>query len=225
MKSSNYLIRLTRVLVLGAVVAGTAASVAGAYNSRPPDVRDAAGAITGTYLGSPPDVRDAAATNLAVSDVFERYATAHPYGVGLSFATESFVGRPPDVRDAAALNVAVPDVLERFAASHPYGIGISSATESTLLARPPDVRDAAASASESLNRIGLSSTTHSTPVSRPPDVRDAAQALATGSVSSQSRGFDWGDWAIGIGTGMGLILFLAGGLVMGRQLRHHVQTA
>jgi hypothetical protein len=195
MKCSTYLIRLTRVLVLGAVVAGTAASVAGAYNSRPPDVRDAAGAITGTYLGSPPDIRDAAAaTNLAVSDVFERYATAHPYGVGLSFATESFVGRPPDVRDAAALNVAVPDVIERFAASHPYGIGLSSSTQSTLLARPPDVRD-------------------------------AAQALATGSVSSQSRGFDWGDWAIGIGTGMGLILFLAGGLVMGRQLRHHVQTA
>jgi hypothetical protein len=72
--------------------------------------------------------------------------------------------------------------------------------------------------------IGLSTTTGSALVGRPPDVSDAAQAARTVSLS-QSSGFDWGDYTVGIGTGMGLILILAGGLAMGRQRRHHVQTA
>ena len=50
------------------------------------------------------------------------------------------------------------------------------------------------------------------------------QAAATSSVS-QSSGFDWADYAIGIGSGMGLILALAGGLAIGWQRRHRVQTA
>src|SRR5438132_11051319 len=98
MKSSTHLIRLTRVLILSAVTAGMVAPVAGAYNGSPPDVRDAANSITGTFVGSPPDVRDAAAAaNLQVADVFERYATAHPYGGGLSEATSSTIlTSPPD---------------------------------------------------------------------------------------------------------------------------------
>ena len=41
-----------------------------------------------------------------------------------------------------------------------------------------------------------------------------------------SRGFGWSDWAIGIGTGLGLALILGGGLLMGRHLRHRgIQTA
>jgi hypothetical protein len=50
------------------------------------------------------------------------------------------------------------------------------------------------------------------------------QAAATSSVG-QSTGFDWADYAIGIGSGMGLILALAGGLAIGWQRRHRVQTA
>jgi hypothetical protein len=50
------------------------------------------------------------------------------------------------------------------------------------------------------------------------------QAVETGSVS-QSTGFDWADYAIGIGSGMGLMLVLAGGLAIGRQRQHRTQTA
>jgi hypothetical protein len=194
MKSPSYLIWFRRLLVLGAVIAGVTASAAGASVGRPPDVQDTASAITGAFVGSPPDIRDTAATlNVAVPDVLERFATAHPYGLGLSSATQSaVVGRPPDIRDtAASVSANVPDVVERFASAHPYGLGLSSS---------------------------------STPVSRPPDVTDAALAAQTGSLS-QSSGFHWGDWAIGIGTGMGLILLLAAGLMMGRQVRQPVQTA
>jgi hypothetical protein len=50
------------------------------------------------------------------------------------------------------------------------------------------------------------------------------QAPESGSFS-RSSGFDWADYAIGIGSGMGLILVLAGGLAIGWQRRHRVQTA
>jgi hypothetical protein len=194
MKSSSYLNWFRRLLVLGAVIAGATASAVGASVARPPDVQDTASAVTAGFVGSPPDVRDTAATlNVAVPDVLERFAVAHPYGSGLS---ASSISRPPDIQDTAAvLSASGPDVLERYATAHPYGVGLSST---------------------------------STPISRPPDVRDAAQAVQSGSFSqalSQASGFHWSDWAIGIGTGMGLILLLAGGLVMGRQVRHGVQTA
>jgi hypothetical protein len=71
---------------------------------------------------------------------------------------------------------------------------------------------------------GSSSTTS---VSRPPDVTDAAFTVQSGSGSSvsQSGGFAWGDWAIGLGSGMGLALLLGVGPVVGRQYRHRVQPA
>jgi hypothetical protein len=168
MNSSTYLIRLTRVLILGAAVAGTAASVAGAGALVGAPYRDTASSqgyqsrpASQALVGAP--YRDTASSQgyqsrpVAIPDVVERYATAHPYGSELSATTDSTL-------------VAVPDVLERYAAAHPYGSGVAS-----TLSRP--------------------------------------------------SGFDWGDYAIGIGTGMGLILILAGGLAMGRQRRHGVQTA
>ncbi|HKP17592.1 MAG TPA: hypothetical protein VJT84_03870, partial [Gaiellaceae bacterium] len=62
-------------------------------------------------------------------------------------------------------------------------------------------------------------------VSRPPDVRDAAEAARFVSVGQPSSGFDWNDWAIGIGSGIGIALLLAGGLAAGLQRRHRMQTA
>jgi hypothetical protein len=48
----------------------------------------------------PPDVQDAAVGSLvAVPDVIERYASAHPYGIGVR-AQDVAVPRPPDVTDA-----------------------------------------------------------------------------------------------------------------------------
>jgi hypothetical protein len=49
---------------------------------------------------------------------------------------------------------------------------------------------------------------------------------ATPPTANGSGGFDWSDWAIGIGTGLGLALLLGGGLLISRQLRHRgIQTA
>ncbi len=208
MKSSTYLTWLRRLIVLGAVVAGTVASTAGAVVSRPPDVQDAAAALHFTSAGLKADglrLQGIAQVykqvqSVSVPDVFERYATAHPYGSGLSSASTSTpVSRPPDVGDAA--NAAQSTIVDRIIAQE--------------RGRQADV---------GLFSLGLASPTSSTLVSRPPDVSDAAQAA--GRVSfSQSTGFDWGDYAIGIGSGIGLALILAAGLGMSLQRRHRMQTA
>ena len=154
MTTSTYSTRLIRMLVLGAVVAGTAASTAGALVT---DVRDSGGSA------------QAYKQSQAAPDVLERFVIAHPYGIRPvpdaieRFATAHPYGLQP-----------VPDVLERFSTAHPYGAGLSSGTQSAL---------------------------------------------------SQSSGFDWADYGIGIGSGMGVILVLAAGLAMGWQRRHRMQTA
>jgi len=120
-------------------------------------------------------------------------------------------GRPPDVQDAATANLA------------------------TLISRPPDVSDAAsatkAAVADAFERyaathpFGSGLFSGSSSVSRPPDIEDTALAVRYDSVgATNTNGFDWGDWAIGIGSGIGLALFLGGGLLMGRQLRHRMQT-
>jgi hypothetical protein len=63
-----------------------------------------------------------------------------------------------------------------------------------------------------------------TAVSRPPDVQDAASALQR-TPEGPKAGFDWDDWAIGIGTGLGLALLLGVGFMVGRQHRHRIQPA
>lgn len=255
MKSSTYLTWFRRLLLLGAVVAGTAASAAGAV-SRPPDVRDAAAALHVTPQGLKADgLRWQGIAKVyeqigqaSMPDAIDRYASNHLYSQGVTAsATEStLVSRPPDVQDAAtALHVTsqglkadglrlqgiaqayqqsgqtpIPDAFERYATAHPYG-GLSSATESRLVSRPPDVQDAAS---------GLNAVAE---VGRPPDIADAVgEGPYIGTLQprpathvSQSQSFDWGDYAIGLGSGMGLILLLGGGLTIGRQRRHHVQTA
>jgi hypothetical protein len=51
-------------------------------------------------------------------------------------------------------------------------------------------------------------------------------SLPTNPGPTVSGDFDWSDWAIGIGTGLGLALILGGGLLISRQLRHRgIQTA
>lgn len=62
-------------------------------------------------------------------------------------------------------------------------------------------------------------------VLRPPDVSDAAEAARAVSLTS-SGGFHWGDYGAGVGSGIGLILLLAGGL-MARPVfrRQRTQTA
>jgi len=89
----------------------------------------------------------------------------------------------------------VPDVFERYAAAHPNG------------------------------RDLVGPSTPSAQVSRPPDVADAALTAQYGSSVQSSTDFDWGDWAIGIGSGIGLALLAGTGLVTGRQFRQRLRTA
>ena len=143
-------------------------------------------------------------------------------GIAVPAAAGSYNGSPPDVRDAAvAAKPQAPDVLERYAAAHPYGAGLwaqPTPVERSIAqerARPHD---------PAIFGTGLASSTSSTLVSRPPDVSDAAAVARDGVSPAQSSRFDWGDWAIGIGSGLGLVLLLGAGVAMGLQRRHRVQT-
>ena len=106
MYSSTYFKWFRRLLILGAVVAGFTASAAGARldPGTPPDVSDVAFRLSvapATDVARPPDVRDAAGqVTAATADVFERYASAHPYG--LASTSSEIVSSPPDVQDAAS---------------------------------------------------------------------------------------------------------------------------
>ena len=207
MYSSTYLKWFRRLLILGAVVAGFTASAAGARldPGTPPDVSDVAfrlSAAPATDVARPPDVRDAAGSvSPATADAFERYASTHPYGFGL--ASGEFVPSPPDVQDAAAaLHVTAQgleaDGLRWQGLAQAYQQGGTSDPVTRILAQ------------ERGRRLDQGSFAASTP---------SIEVVESG-------GFDWNDYAIGIGSGMGLIL-LAAGLTMGIRLQrgHPVQSA
>jgi len=175
MTTTTSLIRLKRLLIVGAVVAGAVVPAAQAVG-RPPDVQDTASANLAAQISVPPDVRDAATGTFAVPDAIDRYVATHQLGTELSFASSADVLQPPDVRDTA-VNLAKSSFVDTAA------------------------------------------------VSRPPDISDAALSVQYGGSFQSTSSFNWGDWAIGIGSGLGLALALGVCLLMGRQLRHRVQTA
>jgi hypothetical protein len=119
-----------------------------------------------------------------------------------------------------------PDVFERYAAEHPFGRGIS---------QPPDVfeRYAAAhpygngaSAPQQLRVPLYTPTMLAAHFNREDLLYNPRPSLSTNPGPTVSGDFDWSDWAIGIGTGLGLAVILGGGLLMGRHLRHRgIQTA
>jgi hypothetical protein len=116
----------------------------------------------------------------------------------------SYVGSPPDVRDAAA-HLTVPDAFERYTASHPYGKGVSSPQQVGIPFYTPEMLAA-----------------HFDREARLYQPRPAVPAVSDTAVSN---GFDWSDWAIGLGSGIGLILALGGAFAISRQWLHRVQTA
>jgi hypothetical protein len=129
------------------------------------------------------------------------------------------VSRPPDVQDAAtALHAPTAaglraDGLRWQGIAQVYG---------QLQATPDVVERYAATHSAG---AGTSAATASE-ASRPPDVSDTALAVRYAPASTgRSDGFDWSSWAIGIGSGLGLVLIAGAALLMSRQLRHPVQTA
>jgi hypothetical protein len=163
-----------------------------------------AGAVT-----RPPDVQETASANLVAQ---------------LS---------PPDVRDAAqATAIAAPDVFERYVIAHQFGTGLSSADPGAT--RPPDVRDVALGSSfdssdvieryAAAHRYG-SGLSQELSVQRPPDITDAALTAQYSSVGRSTSDFAWADWAIGIGSGIGMTLIIGAGLITVRQVRQPVRTA
>jgi hypothetical protein len=210
MKSSTHPTRFIRMLVLGAIVAGTIASTADAL---PVVDNDGPSAQATGPFNRDTSYREAArAVPVALPDAIERFATAHPYGSGLAVPVPA--DRDTSYREAAqAVPVPLPDAVERFATAHPYGSGLNVPVPAD---RDTSYREAA----------------RTVPVPLPDAFERYATAHPYGSglptVSASpntvTRGFDWGDWAIGIGTGMGILL-LGGGLGIGLQLRHRVQTA
>jgi hypothetical protein len=185
MKSSTYLIWLKRLIVLGAVVAGTMASAAGAV-ARPPDRTSAGLTADGLRLQG-------------IAQVYKQLELVQnaPTPQGIKADGLRLQGTAQVYNQIKA--ASVPDVFERYAATHPFGSGLSS--------------------------VGVTTPTSSTPVVRPHDAVDSARAAQARSVDQSSSGFDWGDYAIGIGSGMGLILILGSCLVVGRQRRHRPLTA
>ena len=177
MTSSTHLIRLTRVLLVGALTAGAGASI----------------------------------------------ALAAPMAPDGGYGTEASYSTPQGLR-ADGLR------LQAIARAYQQSRGISSAVQTThstpqgLTADGLRLQAIAHTYQQSRGLSPVSVTSGATSVSRPPDVSDAAESVGTVSVS-QSGGFDWADWGIGIGSGMGAALLLAIGLVTGRQRRHRVQTA
>jgi hypothetical protein len=126
------------------------------------------------------------------------------------------VSRPPDIQDATTALYAPTQA--GLTADGLRLQGIAQVYQQTQAA--PDVVERYAAT----HSLGAAQSVAS--VSRPPDVADTALAVRYGSTSSfQSDGFDWSDWAIGIGSGMGIALLLGGALLMSRQLRHPVQAA
>ena len=110
-----------------------------------------------------------------------------------------------------------------------------SVSVATAGGRPPDVSDVAATLNATVPDVferyaaghpygtDLSPAT-SAIVSRPPDVAaaaDAARYTPTGQVS----GFDWADYASGVGTGVGLALLAGVVIVAGAVHRRRVSVA
>ena len=61
---------------------------------------------------------------------------------------------------------------------------------------------------------------------RSPDTVDAGLLAHTQVVEVvSSSNFDWGDFGVGAGSGIGLILLFGGGLVLAYQRRHRPQAA
>jgi hypothetical protein len=225
MTGSTPLIWLRRLIVVGAVVAGATASAAGALIPNPDGKPLSA---SSPLISRPPDVQDAAtARHAAAARLQTDGAALHTTAAGLKADGLRWQG----ITQVYQQLQAAPDLVERYAATHSAGMGTSAAT--SVASRPPDVQDASdsikASAPDVFERyagVHANDVTSSTAPTRPPDVSDAALVARYAPASTgQSDGFDWSSWAIGIGSGLGLVLIAGAALLMSRQLRHPVQTA
>jgi hypothetical protein len=182
--------------------------------------------------GRSPDTRDAALAAQAAK--YGPLDGWYNYAVSLTKASGNAVldGRSPDTRDAAlAAQAAKYGPLDGW---YNYAVSLSKPSGNAVLdGRSPDTRDAAFSAQQSPVLDGRSADTRDAAFSaqetslspidgRSPDTVDAALLTHSPVVTIVTPGgFDWGDYGIGAGSGIGLILLFGGGLVLAYQRRHH----
>jgi hypothetical protein len=191
--------RFTKVLVLGAIVAAAAAPVAGA-------------------TGHPAGTR-----NAAVPDVLERYAAAHPFGT-----------------DALKWTQATDRIVDDYFRdpSHPNRTAVSSPQQGGIPFYTPKMFAAHLNREDRLYqpRSPVSAVQAGIPFytpkmlathfNREDRLYQPPSPVSAASETLVSDGFNWSDWAIGLGTGLGMALIFGGGLLMGRHLRHRgIQTA
>jgi hypothetical protein len=192
MKTSTYRIRLTRLLVLGAIVAGTIVSAAAAADVRPPDVADAATALNTTPAGLK-----------AYGERWEGIAEVYR---GLELAQSA-----PSAQGLKADGLRWQGIAQAYQQ-------LQSPVDRILAQERGRQGDAAV--------FGPGpSTVDSSAVVRPPDVTDAVLATQYGSFGGSTSSFDWGDWAIGLGAGLGMALIFGGALIVAPRVRRTGATA
>jgi hypothetical protein len=207
---STYLNWFKRLLILGAVVAGLTASAAGAgLDSRPPDVRMA------LHFKHEDRIYGLARGDLSA-------VASTPSG------PVTVVSRPPDVQDAATALHETPAGLK------PDGVGpwgVSGTWEHRLHSPATASRypTPAGLKADGLRWQGLARVDEQQQSDKAVRPDDRPGPLGVGEPTSVpvsgGSGFDWDDWAIGIGTGLGLALLIGGGIMVGRQQRHRIQPA
>ena len=118
----NQLITLIVVLA-SAMVVSTMARAAGETKNQAPFTRLVVQAQSESR-GEAKNELPFTLTSGAVPDVFERYASAHPYGAQEQAAPS---GEAKNELPFTATRVVIPDVFERYASTHPYGRGTTIA--------------------------------------------------------------------------------------------------
>jgi hypothetical protein len=218
MKSSSSIRLATAVATIGIAIASSAGAGIGA--TKPPDFWNY-DPITGQKVSnSSPGV---APENLA----------------GLLFRVGNTAGpsRADEVR-AAALNSRFGNAWTRVSAAEFKTLVSTFGAEVTATMTPQQAR-AELARGQGLNRlaeqhaarerVGVPSYTAAMLAAhfkREDLLYNPRPSLPTNLRPTVSRAFGWSDWAIGMGTGLGLALILGGGLLMGRHLRHRsTQTA
>jgi hypothetical protein len=198
MKISTHIIRLGGTLALAAFVAGSVVPVALA--GHPGNAASLTKSSRNTVLdGRSPDTRDAAlAAQVAKYGPVDGW-----YGYVVSLGNSSANASSPVQRIIAQENSrrASRDVAQvaKYGPHdgwYSYVLSLTKATGNAVLD------------------------------GRSPDTIDAARLAHTQVVEIVSPGsFDWGDFGVGAGSGIGLIMLFGGGLVLAYQRRHRPQAA
>jgi hypothetical protein len=214
MTTSTYLIRITRLLVLCAVVAGTTATVAGAYDAGPMSYGERWQGVDQNYRGETSNVptpQGLKADGLRWQGIAKVYRDLGPSGHGPTAQGLRADGLRWQGIAKVYADLGEPEVSAATASVHPddragpLGIGSQTASQPSVGLRPDD-------------RSGIRGVGSSEPVT--PSLRpdDRPGPLGTGVVEvapvPSGDSFDWGDAGIGVAAGIGLALGLAGALLL-----------